>query len=58
MKKLMPKTRDQYEWDMLWAFHTGMQNGYAIDHERQSEDEEKFMKEFAERLDFKRKNLL
>lgn len=58
LKKKIPKTRDDYEWDMIWAFNYGMQNGYGIEHTNIHEEEEKAIREFAERCGFKRKGKL
>lgn len=54
MKK-MPKNKAEYEFDMLWAFSCGMENGYGVDHENIHESEQEAMKEFADRCGFKRK---
>lgn len=53
----IPKDRDEFEQKMLWAFSCGMYCGYGIDHENIHEEEEKAIKEFAERNGFKRKKV-
>ena len=56
-KTRMPKTRDEFEWKLLWAFQAGMWRGYGIDHEHITEEEAEAMKEFALDNGFKRTEL-
>ena len=49
----MPKTREEYEWDLIHAFSTGMNMGYGIDHENIHMEESKAIENFAKRNKFK-----
>lgn len=44
----MPKTRKEYEWCLLNAYSTGMNDGYAIEHtdivNEERKAEERFLK--------------
>lgn len=49
----MPKTRYDYEFDLLQAFKIGMTMGYGVDHENIRESENEMMTEFAKNYKFK-----
>lgn len=51
----MPKTRAEYENSMLYAFTSGMNAGYGVDHEKITEDEDAAIMDFAKRNGFKTK---
>lgn len=52
----MPKNKEEFERKMLWAFHCGMNAGYAVDHTNIHEEEDREIKEFADRYKFKIKS--
>ena len=49
----MPKTRKEYEMNLIAAFCEGMVNGYGIDHEYIHKEENKAIEDFAKRKKFK-----
>lgn len=51
--KKMPRTKYDYELDMLQAFKHGMTIGYGVDHENIHESENEAILEFAEHCGFK-----
>lgn len=53
MVKKIPKTRYDYELDLLYAFKYGMHVGYGIDHENIHEDENEAIINFAKDNGFK-----
>ena len=54
MKKFrMPKTRKEYETDMILAFRAGMNAGYGIEHTNITEEENEAVVEFANSWNFK-----
>ena len=53
MRKKLPKTRYEYEFDLLCAFMYGMNAGYGVDHENIHEDENEAILEFAKDCGFK-----
>lgn len=53
MRKKLPKTRYEYEFDLLCAFMYGMNAGYGVDHENIHEDENEAILEFAKDSGFK-----
>ena len=52
----MPKNKEDFERKMLWAFHCGMNAGYGVEHTNIHEDEDREIREFAERYGFKIKS--
>lgn len=42
---------------MLWAFSCGMNTGYGIEHTNISDEEDREIKEFAEKYVFKLKSI-
>jgi hypothetical protein len=50
----VPKSKDEFEQQMLWAFSAGMSAGYAIEHTNITEEEANAIKAFAEENGFKR----
>ena len=52
MRKKLPKTRYEYELDLLHAFMYGMNMGYGIDHENIHEEENEAILEFAKNSGF------
>ena len=54
MKKFrMPKTRKEFETDMILAFQAGMTAGYGIEHTNINEEENAAVIDFANRNGFK-----
>ena len=49
----MPKTREEYETDMLSALKSGMNYGYAVEHTNIREDENNAILDYAKWNDFK-----
>lgn len=56
----MPRTRKEYEWNLLNAYGTGMIDGYAIEHTDIENEERKAEEEFLKSRGFKysRKELI
>ena len=56
----MPRTRREYEWNLLNAYSTGMNDGYAIEHSDIANEERKAEEEFLKKKGFKysRKELI
>ena len=56
----MPRTRREYEWNLLNAYSTGMNDGYAIEHSDIVNEERKAEEEFLKQRGFKysRKELI
>lgn len=52
----MPKNKEEFEREMLWAFNCGMSAGYGVEHTNIDEEEDREIKEFAERYGFKIKS--
>lgn len=53
MRNKLPKTRYEYELDLIHAFMYGMNIGYGIDHENIHEEENEAILEFAKDSGFK-----
>ena len=53
MRKKLPKTRYEYEFDLLCAFMCGMNAGYGVDHENIHECENEAILEFTKDSGFK-----
>ena len=53
MRKKLPKTRYEYELDLIHVFIYGMNIGYGIDHENIHEEENEAILEFAKDRGFK-----
>lgn len=53
MSNSMPKTRRDYEMDLLCAFKMGMVNGYAVDHEDIHNSENEAIMDFVKVNKFK-----
>ena len=49
----MPKTKYEYELDILLAFRHGMSMKYGVNHENIHEDEKEFVIKFASDFGFK-----